>query len=52
MKNKKVSVILPVHDVSGDFDVWFKKAIKSVEQSVVKPSNLLIVCADNEDVLF
>ena len=41
MKNKKVSVILPVHDVSGDFDVWFKKAIRSVEQSVVKPNSLL-----------
>ena len=50
MKNKKVSVILPVHDVSGDFDVWFKKAIKSVVQSVVKPNNLMVVCADNKDV--
>ena len=50
MKNKQVSVILPVHDVSGDFDVWFKKAIKSVVQSVVKPNNLMVVCADNKDV--
>lgn len=50
MKNENVSVILPVHDVSGDFDVWFKKAIRSVEQSVVKPNNLLVVCADNEEI--
>ena len=50
MKNENVSVILPVHDVSGDFDVWFKKAIRSVEQSVVKPTTLLVVCADNKDV--
>jgi len=50
MKNKKVSVILPVHDVSGDFDVWFKKAIESVVQSVVKPTTLMVVCADNKDV--
>jgi len=50
MKNKKVSVILPVHDVSGDFDVWFKKAIESVVKSVVKPSTLMVVCADNKDV--
>jgi len=50
MKNENVSVILPVHDVSGDFDVWFKKAIRSVEQSVVKPSKLLIICADNKEI--
>jgi len=50
MKNENVSVILPVHDVSGDFDVWFKKAIRSVNESVVKPTTLLVVCADNKDV--
>ena len=50
MKNENVSVILPVHDVSGDFDVWFKKAIRSVEQSVVRPSKVLVVCADNKEI--
>ena len=50
MKNENVTVILPVHDVSGNFDNWFKRAIKSVEQSVVKPEKLMIVCSDNPDI--
>ena len=49
MKNENVTVILPIHSVSGNFDSWFKRAIKSVEQSIIKPKALIIVCADNPD---
>jgi len=50
MNSKDVTVILPVHDVSGDFDTWFKKAVVSVEQSQVKPGKIMIVCSDNPEV--
>ena len=50
MKNENVTVILPVHSVSGNFDSWFKRAIKSVEKSVTQPERLIIVCADNPDI--
>ena len=41
MNSKNITVILPVHDVSGDFETWFKKAVTSIEQSQVKPGKLL-----------
>ena len=50
MNSKNITVILPVHDVSGDFDTWFKKAVTSVQQSQVKPGKLMIVCSDNSEV--
>ena len=50
MNNNDITVILPVHDVSGDFNNWFGKAVGSLLQSQIKPGKLLIVCADNESV--
>ena len=51
MNSKDITVILPVHDVSGKFNEWFPKAIKSLEQSQSKPSKTLIVCSNkNPDV--
>ena len=50
MNSKDVTVILPVHEVSGKFNEWFTKAISSINQSVVKPGKLLVVCADNKEV--
>ena len=50
MNSKNITVILPVHDVSGDFDKWFKKAVVSIEQSQVKPGKLMIVCSDKTEV--
>jgi len=49
MNSKDVTIILPVHDVKGNFVEWFDKAIKSVEQSVVKPNKLSIICKETED---
>jgi hypothetical protein len=50
MDSKNITVILPVHNVSGDFETWFKKAVTSIEQSKVKPGKLMIVCSDNSEV--
>ena len=36
MNSKDITIILPVHNVSGDFKDWFDKSIKSVQQSVEK----------------
>ncbi len=49
MNSKDVTIILPVHDVKGNFVEWFDKAVKSVEQSVVKPHKLSIICKETED---
>tara|TARA_R110000824_G_scaffold42265_3_gene124708 strand:- start:1803 stop:2600 length:798 start_codon:yes stop_codon:yes gene_type:complete len=49
MNNTDITVILPIHDVSGKFNEWFPKAIKSLEQSQVKPGHLLVICAENKD---
>ena len=50
MNNTDITVILPIHNVSGKFKEWFPKAITSLEQSHVKPGHLLLVCADNKEV--
>ena len=50
MNSKDITIILPVHDVSDDFNNWFPKSIKSLEQSQVKPGKLLIVCADSNPI--
>ena len=50
MNSKDITVILPIHDVSDDFNNWFPKAIKSLEQSKIKPGKLLVVCADEPSV--
>ena len=47
MNSKDITIILPVHNVKGNFEEWFNKAVKSVEQSVVKPHKLTIVCKEN-----
>ncbi len=49
MNSKDITIILPVHNVSGDFKDWFDKSIKSVQQSVEKPNKISIVCKDNEE---
>jgi|TARA_R110000824_G_scaffold14914_2_gene63157 hypothetical protein len=50
MNNTDITVILPIHNVSGKFEEWFSKAIKSIELSQVRPGKLLLVCADNKEV--
>jgi len=50
MNNKDVTVILPIHNVDGKFDEWFSKAIKSLEQTQVKPGTLYVVCADDKKI--
>jgi hypothetical protein len=50
MNSKDITIILPVHDVSDDFNNWFPKSLKSLEQSQVKPGKLLIVCADENSI--
>jgi hypothetical protein len=51
MNSKDVTVIIPIHDVSGNFNEWFDKAIKSLDQSKVKPGKLLLVCADKPEII-
>ena len=50
MNSKDITVIVPVHDVSGNFNEWFTKAITSMAQAVVKPGKILVVAADNDEV--
>tara|TARA_R110002110_G_scaffold62952_1_gene175273 strand:+ start:1912 stop:2709 length:798 start_codon:yes stop_codon:yes gene_type:complete len=50
MNNTDITVILPIHSVSGKFKEWFPKAISSLKQSQVKAGQLLLVCADNKEV--
>lgn len=50
MNSKDITIILPIHDVSDDFNNWFPKSLKSLELSVVKPGKLLIVCADDNSI--
>ena len=50
MNSKDITVIVPVHDVSGNFNEWFTKAITSITQAVVKPGKILVVAADNDEV--
>ena len=50
MNNTDVTVILPIHSVDGKFEEWFSKSIKSLEQTQVKPGQLLLVCADNKKI--
>ena len=50
MNSKDVTVILPIHSVDGKFDEWFSKAIKSLEQTQVKPGYLTLVCADDNKI--
>ncbi len=49
MNSKDVTIILPVHDVKGNFVEWFDKAVKSVERSVVKPQKLRIIIKETEE---
>lgn len=41
--NKSLTVIIPVHSVSGDFKEYFKTAILSIKNSIVKPFSVIIV---------
>ena len=50
MNSKDVTVIVPIHDVTKDFGVWFDKSILSIEQSRVKPGKLLLVCSDTTTI--
>jgi len=50
MNSNDVTVILPVHNVSGTFNEWFSKAITSLTQAQVKAGKVLIICADDEKV--
>ena len=49
MNSKDITIILPIHDVKGNFEEWFDKSIKSISQSLVKPNKLIIVCKETED---
>ena len=50
MNSKDVTVIVPIHDVTKDFGVWFDKSILSIEQSRIKPGKLLLVCSDTATI--
>lgn len=50
MNNNDITTILPIHDVSDDFNPWFDRAIKSLEQSILKPGKLLLVCAEEDSI--
>ena len=50
MNNNDITAILPIHDVSDDFNPWFDRAIKSLEQSILKPGKLLLVCAEEDSI--
>jgi len=45
MNSKDITIILPIHDVKGNFEEWFDKSIKSISQSLVKPNiqNLFLI---------
>ena len=50
MNSKDVTVIMPIHDVTKDFGAWFNKSILSIEQSIIKPGKLLLVCSDTTTI--
>ena len=46
MNSKDITIILPVHDVSDDFNNWFPKSLKSLEQSQIEKEDAdgLMLC--------
>lgn len=48
---KDISVILPVHEVSGNFETYFKRAIQSLENQVTSVDEVLIVHSNTEEVV-
>ena len=51
MAKTDLTVVIPVHTVEGDTVKWLEKAIDSVKQQKVKPDTLLIVTADDKEVI-
>ena len=51
MKEKDISVIVPVHQISDNQKELFVNAIKSIENQVYQPSEVLIVVGKNDDSL-
>ena len=50
MKNTNISVILPVHELNDVTKQTLTNAIKSVEQQIVRPDELIIVTPKGSDV--
>jgi GT2 family glycosyltransferase len=50
LKNSEISVILPVHELDDVTKKSLSNAIKSVEQQIVRPDELIIVTPKNSDV--
>jgi len=40
---KDITVIVPVHNVTGNFNEWFEKAIKSIKEQKSIPGKILLV---------
>jgi glycosyltransferase involved in cell wall biosynthesis len=47
---KDISIIIPIHHVSGNFETYFERAIKSIQNQVTQPTEVIIVQADNKEV--
>ena len=50
MNSKDITVILPIHDIGGNFKEWFDKSIKSLEQGDTAPGKINIVCKETEEI--
>tara|TARA_B100000674_G_C37905002_1_gene945696 strand:- start:724 stop:1536 length:813 start_codon:yes stop_codon:yes gene_type:complete len=51
MAKTDLTVVIPVHTVEGDTVKWLEKAVESVKVQKVKPDALLIVTADDKEVV-
>ena len=48
---KDITVIIPVHEVSGNFETYFKRAIQSIENQVTPVEEVLIVHSNDKEVV-
>jgi len=45
-----ITTIIPIHSIEGDTMEWFSKAIKSIENQIVRPDEVFIVRCKCKDV--
>ena len=48
---KDITVIIPIHEVSGNFETYFKRAIQSIENQVTPVEEVLIVHSNDKEVV-
>lgn len=51
LEDTNISVIIPVHELTEVTEKYFKNAIKSIEEQMVKPDKVLIVAKSNENLI-